>query len=131
MNYETPIQPILGLCELLRDRKTNIEKDEEILDVIIRNSKRLNKLAEDVLNVARIESGSFFLKKEKFDLKKMITEILRDFEQKIVENKKNIKLSYEFYHDDNNNDEIIIEADRNRISQVVYNLVKQCLQFHK
>ncbi len=92
---KTPIQPILGLCELLRDRETNIEKDEEILDVIIRNSKRLLKLAEDILNVARLESGSFLLKKEKFDLKEMITEILRDFEQKIVENKKNIKLSYE------------------------------------
>ena len=92
---KTPIQPILGLCELLRDRETNIEKDEEILDVIIRNSKRLMKLAEDILNVARIESGSFLLKKEKFDLKEMIIEILRDFEQKIVENKKNIKLSYE------------------------------------
>ncbi|HEX2408691.1 MAG TPA: histidine kinase dimerization/phospho-acceptor domain-containing protein, partial [Nitrososphaeraceae archaeon] len=50
---KTPIQPILGLCELLRDRKTDIVKDEEILDVIIRNSKRLMKLAEDILNVAR------------------------------------------------------------------------------
>jgi signal transduction histidine kinase len=87
------------------------------------------KLAEDILNVARIESGSFFLKKEKFDLKKMITEILRDFEQKIVESKKNIKLSYEFYHDDNNNDEIIIEADRNRLSQVIYNLLNNAFNF--
>ncbi|MGE5633871.1 MAG: histidine kinase dimerization/phospho-acceptor domain-containing protein, partial [Deltaproteobacteria bacterium] len=107
---KTPIQPILGLSELLRDRKTNIEKDEEILDVIIRNSKRLNKLAEDILNVARLESGSFFLKKEKFDLKETIIEIFIDFEQKIVENKKNIKLFYESY---DNNNEIIIEADRN------------------
>ena len=81
---KTPIQPILGLSELLRHRNVNIEKDEEILDVIIRNSKRLLKLAEDILNVAKIESGSFFLKKEKFDLKQMIIEIIRDFEQKIV-----------------------------------------------
>jgi signal transduction histidine kinase len=125
---KTPIQPILGLCEILRDRETNIEKDEEILDIIIRNSKRLKKLAEDILNVAKIESGSFFLKKEKFDLKKMITEILRDFEQKIVENNKNIKLSYEFYHD-NNNDEIIVAADRNRLSQVIYNLLNNAFNF--
>jgi signal transduction histidine kinase len=116
---KTPIQPILGLSELLRHRNVNIEKDEEILDIIIRNSNRLLKLAEDILNVAKIESGSFFLKKEKFDLKQMIIEILRDFEQMIVENKKNIKLSYKF-HDNNN--EIIIDADRNRLSQVIYNL---------
>ncbi len=123
---KTPIQPILGLCELLRDREINIEKDEEILDVIIRNSKRLLKLAEDILNVARIESGSFLLKKEKFDLKEMIIEIMRDFEQKIVENKMNIKLSYE---SDDNNNEIIIEADRNRLSQVVYNLLNNAFNF--
>jgi len=128
---KTPIQPILGLCELLRERETNIEKDEEILDIIIRNSKRLLKLAEDILNVARIESGSFFLNKEKFDLKNMITEILRDFEQKIVEsNKKNLKLSCEFYHNDNNNDdEIIVEADRNRLCQVIYNLLNNAFNF--
>jgi signal transduction histidine kinase/CheY-like chemotaxis protein len=126
---KTPIQPIVGLCEILRDRETDIEKDEEILDIIIRNSKRLKKLAEDILNVAKIESGSFILKKEKFDLKKMITDILREYEQKILESKKNIKLSYEFHHNDNNNDEIIIEADRNRLSQVIYNLLNNAINF--
>ena len=100
---KTPIQPILGLCELLRDRKTDIVKDEEILDVIIRNSKRLMKLAEDILNVARIESGSFFLKKERFDIGELISEIMNDIEEKIVENKKNIKLFFELYNGNNNN----------------------------
>ena len=95
---KTPIQPILGLCELLRDRKADIVKDEEILDVIIRNSKRLMKLAEDILNVARIESGSFFLKKERFDIGEQISEIMNDIEEKIVENKKNIKLFFELYN---------------------------------
>jgi signal transduction histidine kinase len=121
-----PIQPILGLCEILRDRETNLEKDEEILDIIIRNSKRLKKLAEDILNVAKIESGSFLLKKEKFHLEQMITEILKDFEQKILESKKNIKLSYES-HDNNN--EIIIEADRNRLYQITSNLLNNAFNF--
>jgi signal transduction histidine kinase len=67
-----------------------------------------------------------FLKKEKFDLKEMITDILREYEQKIVENKKNIKLFYESY---DNNNEIIIEADRNRLSQVIYNLLNNAIKF--
>jgi signal transduction histidine kinase len=123
---KTPIQPILGLCEILRDRETNIEKDEEILDIVIRNSRRLKKLAEDILNVAKIESGSFLLKKEKFYLELMITETLKDFEQKILESKKNIKLSYES-HDNNN--EIIIEADRNRLCQITSNLLNNAFNF--
>ena len=121
---KTPIQPILGLCELLRDRETTIEKDEVILDVIIRNSKRLMKLAEDILNVTRIESGSFSLKKEKFNLKELITEILREYEQ-TIQYKKNLKLIYE----SSEINEIIIEADRNRLCQVIQNLLKNAIQF--
>ena len=127
---KTPIQPILGLCELLRDRKTDIVKDEEILDVIIRNSKRLMKLAEDILNVARIESGSFFLKKERFDIGELISEIMNDIEEKIVENKKNIKLFFELYNgNNNNNNKIIVEADKNRLCQVISNLLNNAIKF--
>ncbi|MDW3631981.1 MAG: HAMP domain-containing sensor histidine kinase, partial [Nitrososphaeraceae archaeon] len=125
---KTPIQPILGLCELLRDRKTEIIKDEEILDVIIRNSKRLMKLAEDILNVAKIESGSFSLKKERFDIGELISEIMNDIEEKIVENKKNIKLFFELYNGNNNN-KIIVEADKNRLSQVISNLLNNAIKF--
>ena len=127
---KTPLQPIVGLCELLRDRTTDIVKDEEILDVIIRNSKRLMKLAEDILNVARIESGSFFLKKEKFDISEMIGEIMKDTQQKIVESKKNIKLSFELYNGNNkNNNKRIVEADKNRLSQVISNLLNNAIKF--
>ena len=126
---KTPLQPILGLCELLRDRKTDIVKDEEILDVIIRNSKRLMKLAEDILNVARIESGSFFLKKERFDICELISEIMNDIEEKIVENKKNIKLFFKLQNGNNNNDNIIVEADKNRLSQVIFNLLNNAIKF--
>ena len=122
----TPIQPILGLCELLRERDTTIEKDEEILDVIIRNSKRLMKLAEDILNVTRIESGSFSLTKTKFNLKELITEILREYEQ-TIQLKTNLKLIYE----SSEINEIIIEADRNRLCQVIQNLLKNAIQFTK
>jgi methyl-accepting chemotaxis protein len=75
----SPIQPILGLSEFLRSNKRrensrssnnsaamSLEKEEELLDVIVRNSKRLRQLAEDILDVAKIEGGSLFLKKEKF-----------------------------------------------------------------
>src|SRR5688572_12548838 len=123
---KTPIQPILGLSELLRDRATDIVKDEEILDIIIRNSKRLLKLTEDVLDVAKIESGNLTLKKENFNLKEMALEILSDFNQKIIESKKDIQLIYE--PDDETND-IIINADRNRLGQVLSNLLNNALNF--
>src|SRR5688572_6171095 len=123
---KTPIQPILGLSELLRDRATDIVKDEEILDIIIRNSKRLLKLTEDVLDVAKIESGNLTLNKEEFNLKEMIAEILREYEQKMIQNKKDVKLSYEYH---NNDEMFIVEGDRNRLCQVISNLLNNAIKF--
>jgi signal transduction histidine kinase len=130
----SPIQPILTLSEFLLFRKVggnssksammNIEKEEELLDVIVRNSKRLRQIAEDILDVSKIESGSLVLKKEKFNLKEMITEILSDYEQKL-KNRSSIKLSYE----SRENDAIIIEADKSRLCQVVYNLLSNAIKF--
>jgi len=130
-----PIQPILGLSELLRNkeienikmsRKIDIEKIENILDIIIRNSKRLMQLEEDILDVARIESGTLILNKEKFNLNEIITEILREYEQKMIQNKKNLKL---FYESHNNDEIIIVEGDRNRLFQVVSNLLNNAIKF--
>ena len=133
----SPIQPILTVAEFLRSRKVggrnsngsndaarSIEKEQELLDIIVRNSNRLRQIAEDILDVARIESGSLILKKEKFNLKEMITEILSEYQQKI-KNKNSIKLSYE----SRDNDGIIIEADRSRLCQVVYNLLSNAIKF--
>jgi signal transduction histidine kinase len=78
MNFE-PTYNQLGLSELLRSNKgrgnsssnsnsgsnsavISLEKEEELLDVIVRNSKRLRLLAEDILDVAKIEGSSLFLK---------------------------------------------------------------------
>jgi len=103
----------------------NIEKNKEFLDIIFRNSRRLLQISEDVLDVARIESGSFSLKEEKFNLNELISEILKEYEQKI-RNKKNIKLLYQRV---DNNKEITIDADKNRLSQVIHNLLNNAIKF--
>ena len=59
---------------------------KKFLGIIILNSKRL-----EILDVTRIASGSVSLKEEEFNLKKLIRDILKEYEQKI-QNKKNIKL---------------------------------------
>ena len=58
MSLRNPIQPILGLTEVLRAIKkenTNI-RQEDLLDAIIRNAKRLQQLTDDILDVTRIEN---------------------------------------------------------------------------
>jgi signal transduction histidine kinase len=66
----TPIQPILGLSEIIRP-KVNAE-DRRYVDVIMRNAKRLQMLTEEILDVTKIESQSLKLKKDEFNLNDVI-----------------------------------------------------------
>jgi signal transduction histidine kinase len=132
----TPIQPIIGLSEVLRSRKRgDIEKVEgqmqqnELLDVIIRNAKRLQHLSEDILDVTKIESQSLLLKKEKFNLNQMILNAVTDSRNQITKENKdnNVKLELLFKGDA----DIYIEADKSRINQVFSNLLVNAIKFTK
>jgi hypothetical protein len=54
----SPMQPILGLSELLKSKEGFITQHKELLDVINRNAKILKQLTADILDVAKIESES-------------------------------------------------------------------------
>ena len=73
----TPIQPILSLTEVLRSDVTSSE-GQEMLNIIIRNAERLRQLAENILDVTRIESQTFRLTKENFSLDEILTRIMTD-----------------------------------------------------
>ena len=122
----TPIQPILSLSETLHSRIRNYE-NKEILDVIIRNAKRLQHLTEDLLDVTRIDSQTLKLKKEKFILTDLISGIIEEYKNKIGVDKSNIKLLYNPIQYNN----IIIKADRHRIAQVISNLTDNAIKFTK
>jgi signal transduction histidine kinase len=133
----TPIQSILGLSELLHFRTIknitniqdiNIQKYEEIVDVIIRNCRRILQLTNDILDVAKIERGSLILNKEKFDLREMILEILGEYEH-IIKNRNNVKFFFE--SPESNNNTIEVEADKGRLSQVLHNLLSNAIKFTK
>ncbi|HYY66473.1 MAG TPA: HAMP domain-containing sensor histidine kinase [Nitrososphaeraceae archaeon] len=121
----TPIQPILGLSEIIRCKVDNKEHRKS-LDVIIRNSKRLQQLTEDILDVSKIESGSLILNKEKFNLEDMIRDILRDYSHNIESKNDNLKLSYKSREEDGT---FIIEGDKSRLSQVISNLLSNAIKF--
>jgi signal transduction histidine kinase len=133
----TPIQSILGLSELLQFRTLknitniqdiNIQKYEEIVDVIIRNCRRILQLTNDILDVAKIERGSLILNTEKFDLQELIVEILREYEH-TIKNRNNVKFFFE--SPDSNHNTIEIEADKGRLSQVLHNLLSNAIKFTK
>src|SRR5215469_6836193 len=73
----TPIQPILGLTEIVRSRIKD-SQEQQLLDTVLRNAKRLQRLTEDILDVSKIETKSLDLKKELFNLNEMILSTIVD-----------------------------------------------------
>jgi signal transduction histidine kinase len=121
----TPVQPILGLADILRSKETDGGEKAEYLDVIIRNAKRLQRLTQDILDISRIESRSLDLKKESFNLNEVILSAIEDSKNQIAkEHKDNLKLVFIDHKDD-----IFIEADKGRINQVISNLLNNAIKF--
>jgi signal transduction histidine kinase len=125
----TPIQPILGLTQVLSSRIKNTE-EAELLKVVSRNAKRLQQLTEDILDVTRIEGNSLALNKEQFNLDEVIANAIDDITANSISfsmrKKENIKILYEPHKDKKN---IIVQADKARISQVISNLLNNAVKF--
>jgi signal transduction histidine kinase len=120
----TPVQPILGMAELIelnfKDGKDKTEISRDEIDMILRNARRLERLSCDVLETARIESQSLTLNKERFSLKDIISSSIRDAEHQI--DTADITIQYDPI-------DILVYADKGRIAEVISNLLDNAIKF--
>ena len=129
----TPIQPILGLSEVLHAKIKDTEQCQ-LLDTITRNAKRLQRLTDDILDVTKIESQSLKLNKERFNLNDVITNVI---DEMIINREFKNKNNDDDYDDDDNikleysPKDIFVEADRVRVTQVISNLLNNAVKFTK
>jgi signal transduction histidine kinase len=120
----TPIQPILGLSEIIRP-KVNTE-DRGYVDVIIRNARRLQRLTEEILDVTKIESQSLKLKKDEFNLNDVIVNCINDITMNRQFNNNDKVKKQNILYEPN---DILLKADRGRVSQVISNLLSNAAKF--
>src|ERR687894_1553320 len=137
----TPLQPILGLSEMLHDARNDPQQHRELVEIIVRNAHKLENLAEDILDVTRIDSGRLQLSSQKIDLHELVESVVLDF-QAVLENeidkKENnrkaiicIKDEYPDRSEDTNREHPIVLADANRIVQVITTLLSNAVKFSK
>jgi len=116
----TPTQAIIGFSELFELRP---EEREESMKAVARNATRLERLTNDILDVARIEGKSLTLNKEKFNISEVVSAAVDDAKRQIANG--DVRLIYQ------EPKEILVEGDKERITQVISNLLSNAIKFTK
>jgi signal transduction histidine kinase len=119
---QTPIQPVLGMSRILQNRIKG-EEESQMIDMIVRNAKRLQQLTENILDITKIETNSLRLNKSQFDLYNLLHSFINDYASHI--NKPGIEVKF----DSITNEALLIDAEIGRITQVVNNLLNNAAKF--
>jgi len=117
----TPIQPLLSYTDLAI--KKLIDKDEA-LKIIQTESIKLQKLANNILDVSRIESGTLSISIGKIKINDIISDIVNSMK---IELRDGVSL----YADLEESDSLVIDADGERITQVLTNIIFNSIKFTK
>src|ERR687898_1956237 len=115
----TPIMPIIGYSEILAEDMG----DRKEIRGIIYNAKRLDQLAGNILEGAKIENQTLQLDYGQFNLKDILTDIIDDYNNLLtIKESKDVKLRYE-------PKDILIVADKVRVGRVISNLLNNAIKF--
>lgn len=115
-DLRTPLTMIIGYSEMMRDYPDHI--DEESVQIIIDEAKRLSTLVNDTLDLAKYESGTVELKKKRFSLTEQTRQIIGR-----VSGMTEFEIVFE------PDEEAYVEADELQMSQVIYNLVANAINY--
>ena len=121
-DLKTPLTMIKAYAEMVRDiTYKDKKKREENLNVIIDETDRLNLLVGDILVLSELQANSTILEPEVFNLKDEINGILRRYDY--------LKETEGYTIIADVPDNVIVNADKNKINQVIYNLVNNALNY--
>ncbi|MBQ4086799.1 MAG: HAMP domain-containing protein [Clostridia bacterium] len=121
-DLRTPMTTITGFVEGIIDGTIPEEKQKWYLSIVLDESKRLSRIVTDLLDLSKLEQGSFKIEPREFDINELIRLTIIKAEKRITE--KNIRLTVGFL-----TEHIMVLADRDAISRVLTNLFDNAIKF--
>lgn len=119
----TPLASIIGFSETIDsdpDMPDNLRK--EFNQIILQEAKRLAKLINDILDISKIENGNISLEKSRFEINKLLKDVIQSFNQKAES--KQIILSSNI-----SEDETYVFADKEKIEKAISHLIDNAIKF--
>lgn len=121
-DLKTPLTMIKAYAEMIRDiNKEDEKKRKENLNIIIDETDRLNILVNDILNLSKLEANQETLELSEFDLVDLINNIIKKYN--IIKETENYKFILKMPK------KAIVLGDVNKISQVIYNLINNAINY--
>ncbi len=119
----TPLTSIRAFSEILQSNPDlDVEQRGQFLDIVVKETERLSRLINDVLDLAKIESGRFDWRMETLDLNGVVRDSVAAVSQLFEE--RAIRVDVELP-----DEAVDAEADRDRLMQVVINLLSNAAKF--
>lgn len=119
----TPMTTISGFVEGILDGTISEDDKEKYLKIVLDETKRLARLVGKLLDLSRIESGTLKMSMRSFDINELIRITVLRFENQISAKKINVEINFE-------NENEMVYADKDSISQVMTNLIDNAIKFN-
>lgn len=119
-DLRTPLTMIVGYGEMIRDLPE--ENNEDNINVIIDEAKRLSTLVDDLIDISKMDSISVELDKKEVNINELLTSVYHQYE--LYCRNQGIDLSLQL------SDDINVQLDEKRIKQVLYNFVNNALNYN-
>ncbi|TDT46872.1 two component regulator with propeller domain [Maribacter spongiicola] len=122
--FRTPLTVILGMAETIKENLGEKEfvRINKPLEIIARNGKSLLHLVNEMLELAKLESGNIELQLVKTDVISFIKYICESFQSYAYEKKVNLVVYSEV-------DSLIMDVDENKLQTIIYNLLSNAIKF--
>jgi len=118
----SPLTSMKGFLEAMQDGTIGPEEHEKYIGVVLSETQRMATMVNDLLDLARIESGKTALKLEIFDINELIRRTLITFEARIYEHRMEVDVKFA-------QDQYYVEADSAQISQVLRNIIDNAVKY--
>lgn len=118
----TPLTSIIGFIKGILDGVISKEDEEKYLKIAYDEANRLKDLTKDIVDVAKLESGSVQLNKEKFVLNELVHDVYIELEEMVKEKNLDFILKEKYKS-------IAVNADKAKIRQVLINILNNSLKY--